>query len=182
MAERQAHGFRFEQKIKDILDVNEVKSYTSKWDIGDSISIKFISSRGTIDMGSVVRIFEALERGNWTMILGRHTDKVCDAVYELFFTEEICKKLMGDLTLQDVVEFDNAIKSFGPGKHNEARAYAKAWKEENKHKMGMLTIQPKIDSKNQRRVQCGINRTNLEKLFELETCSTFEKLVGENFG
>lgn len=183
MAERQIHGFRFEERVKEILEVNEHKPYNSSWDIGDSVSVKFISSTGTIDMGSVVRIFEALERGNWTMVLGRHTNKVCDNVYELFFNKSICDDLMGQLTLEDVTEFDNAIKSFGEGLHNEARAYAKNWKQENKHKMGLLTIQPKIDSKRQRRVQCGINKTNLAKLFgELTPCETFSALVGEKFG
>jgi hypothetical protein len=180
MAERQAHGFRFEDSVKRILGVEENKSYTDKWDIGSNISVKFISSKGTVDMGSVVRIFEALNNPGWTMILGTHTNKVCERVVEIEFTEEVCEALKGDLTLEDVTEFDRQVKSYGLGKHQEARDFAKQWKKE--HKQGMLTIQPKIDSKTQRRVQCGINKTNLKKLFDLQQSERFAELVGEDFG
>lgn len=181
MTERQIHGFNFEHRIKDILNIYEEKPYTSKWDIGSNISIKFISTTGTVDMGSVIHIFESFETPNWSMILGRHSNKVCTDVYELQFTKDICDKLKGSLTLKDVKEFDRAIKTFSKGHHEEARQFAKQWKIDNKAKTGLLTIQPKIDSKTQRRVQCGINQTNLRKLFSLETTNRFSSLIGENF-
>lgn len=181
MSERQSHGFAFENRVKSLLGVTEEKSYTSKWDIGSNISVKFISSTGTVDMGSAVRIYESLENPGWKMILGRHVDKVCVDVFELEFTPEICEKLKGDFTSRDILAFDEAIKSFEVGRHVEAREFAKLWKAHMKKRMGLLTIQPKIDSRSQRRVQCGINRTNLQKLFNLTTSETFKSLIGENF-
>ena len=44
-------------------------------------------------------------------------------------------------------------------------AFAKKWKKENAHKMGLLTITHKIDSKSQRRVQCNLNYSNYVRLF-----------------
>ena len=79
-------------------------------------------------------------------------------------------------------EFEEKIKSFPVGEHLEARAYAKNWKKENKGKTGLLTINPKIDSKSQRRVQCSINNTVLNKLFKVEQDAIFAHLVGVNFG
>lgn len=180
MAERQRHGFNFEDAVKPILG-EAGNHYTAEWDVGTNTSIKFIGS-GTIDMGSIVRIFSHLQNPGWYMILGRHNKKVCSAVYELTFTEEICKALMGGLTLADVTEFDTTIKSFGLGRHEEARAYAKEWKNANKTRTGLLTIQPKIDSKTQRRVQCGINNTNFKKLFpSVQLSEKFQSLVGVDF-
>lgn len=181
MAERQAHGFRFESAVKEVLGVSDTKGYTAAFDIGEDISVKFIG-KGTVDMGSVVRIFEHCLKPGWKMVLGRHSgNKVCSAVYELDFDEEVCSRLMGALSLEDVASFDAKVKSFPEGEHDAARKYAKAWKAEHKHKMGLLTIQPKIDSKSQRRVQCGINNTNLQKLFSLVPSDTFASLIGENF-
>jgi len=180
MAERQQHGFNFENAVKSFLGAQN-NSYTAEWDAENNISIKFIGS-GTIDMGSIVRIFTHLQNPGWTMILGRHSNKVCHSVYELTFTEEVCKALRGHLTLEMVTEFDNTVKSFVVGQHKEARAYAKMWKLANKLRMGLLTVQPKIDSKNQRRVQCGINNTAFKKLFpNAQLSKRFESLVGVNF-
>lgn len=180
MSERQIHGFNFENAVKPLLGAQS-NSYTAEWDANDNISIKFIGS-GTIDMGSIIRVFTHLQNPGWQMILGRHRNKVCHSVYELTFTEEVCKALRGDLSLEMVTEFDKTIKSFEVGQHREARTYAKVWKLANKFRMGLLTVQPKIDSKSQRRVQCGINNTAFEKLFpNAQLSKRFESLVGVNF-
>jgi len=182
MAARQQHGINFEQAVKSLLKVEDTKSYTAKWDIGEDTSVKFIKAGSSIDMGSVTRIFEALETPGWRMILGRHTNGMCEYVQDFIFTSEICSKLKGKLTLEDVSEFDKKIKSYAVGYHEPARAFAKQWKAQHKSVTGMLTISPKIDSKNQRRVQCGINNGNFCKLFpEAKHNNTYDSLVGELF-
>lgn len=182
MAERQAHGFKFEDKVKETLGIIDSAAYTAEWDIGDNTSVKYIAGTGSINMASVVRIVKALNNPGWTMILGRHDNKTCTKVSTIVFDKDTCETILGDLTLEQVQEFEEKIKSFPVGKHLEARAYAKNWKKENKGKTGLLTINPKIDSKSQRRVQCSINNTVLNKLFKVEQDARFTQLVGVNFG
>ena len=183
--ERNAHGFRFEERVIKELNLVPEENYTAKWDAYDSntpISIKCISKTGNIDCGSIVRMFGHFAVPGWDMIVGRHQNKVLQAVFRYSFTDQICKDLIGDLTLEDVKEFDEGVKSFPPGYHEEARMYAKEWKREYKPKMGLLTVQPKIDSKKQRRVQCGINRGAEGKLFSTNSYSLLPGLVGVDFG
>lgn len=181
MSERQKHGFNFENAVKEVLGVDEEKSYTAKWDIGDSISVKFIREGGAIDMGSMPRVVKALMEKDFTMILGRHKDKVCTEVYELVFDERVRKALLGSISLNSIEELDIVIKAFPRGKHEEAREYAKFWKKINKDKFGLLSPAPKIDSHTQRRIQCTINNSNLKKLFDLTPSEKFSSLIGVSF-
>ena len=183
--ERNAHGFRFEERVIKELNLVPEENYTAKWDAYDSntpISIKCISKTGNIDCGSIVRMFGHFAVPGWDMIVGRHQNKVLQAVFRYSFTDQICKDLIGDLTLEDVKEFDEGVKSFPPGYHEEARMYAKEWKREYKPKMGLLTVQPKIDSIVQRRVQCGIKGTSVLKLFSATPYLPLVDLVGVDFG
>lgn len=181
MSARQIHGFKFEDAVKKILNIQEEKSYTSKWDIGDSISVKYIKVGGSIMMGDIKRQFEPLQTLTSVIILGRHQDRVCTDVCEVEVTAEIWSKLHGSLTLEEVTAFDKKLKSFPVGQHLEARAYAKEWIANNKHKIGMLTVNPKIDRNAQRRVQCSINTTNFNILFNVSTSPKFKVLIGGDF-
>jgi hypothetical protein len=127
-------------------------------------------------------MFEHFADPGWDMIVGRHQNKVIQTVFRYSFTEQVCKDLMGDLTLDDVKEFDTNVKSYPQGYHEEARIYAKSWKKEYKPKMGLLTVQPKIDSIKQRRVQCGINRSAAHKLFSSTPYLPLQWLVGIDVG
>jgi hypothetical protein len=182
--ERQAHGFRFESAVISTLNLEPSENYTSTWDAfdnGNPISIKCISSTGNVDCGSIVRMFEHFQNPGWEMIVGRHKNKIITSVHRYLFTEEVCSLLKGDLTLEEVSDLDSCIKSFGEGYHEEAREVAKEWKAENRSRMGLLTVQPKIDSRRQRRVQCGINRSALNKLFSKDEFAPLQHLVGVNF-
>ena len=156
-----------------------------QWDVGEDTSIKFIRQTGSVDMGSARRIFETLEaKKTWKMYLGRHENKICLRVYELTFTAEMAASLMGELTTEDIALYERGIstKSFPEGQHLAARAFSAQWKKDHKKKTGLLTINPKIDSKNQRRVQCSLNTTSLNKLFTLASSPKFADLIGVGFG
>lgn len=187
MAERQNHGFAFEAEVIKTLNLKKDPNYTSTWDAwtedGTPVSIKCISETGNIDCGSIVRMYQHFLRPGWIMYLGRHRNKVITSVHKYIFTQEICEKLAGKLTLEEVRDLDLCIKSFGRGEHEKAREVAQLWKKENKDRMGLLTVQPKIDSKIQRRVQCGINRTAVRECFGQEqSFDELKNLVGVNFG
>ena len=187
--ERQVHAFKFEDQIKIDLDVvEEEKGYIDEWDIGTNVSVKFIKEKGPIAGSDILRMLKHLDTvietgDSFFMILGRHINKKCSAVYELEFTPEICKALKGQLTTELIKEFADQVKHDFKGPENEkaCQLFHKQWKEEHKHLMGKLTVNPKVNSTN-RRVQCSINMRNYNSLFgNIEPSDKFQHLVGVDF-
>ncbi|MCG2694542.1 hypothetical protein L6261_00445 [Candidatus Parcubacteria bacterium] len=173
MAEVQNHGFIFENWIKKILGVEKVASkYTQKWDIPNKIpvSVKFMGLTNALEFGSTVRIWEINKP--FILVIGRWKQtgdkKIIKSIDEINITPEILSMMKGEITLEEIKEFDKIIKKFSAGKkgQKEAIEFAKKWKSQRKDKMGLLTITHKIDSKNQRRIQCNLNYRNYIKLFK----------------
>jgi hypothetical protein len=83
--------------------------------------------------------------------------------------------------LEEIKEFDQKIKKFSAGEKGQAKGikFAKNWKLERKNRMGLLTITHKIDSKNQRRIQCNLNYNNYIELFGIPSFET--KFRDNNF-
>jgi len=171
MSEVQKHGFIFEDKVLNILGI-EKNTYTNKWDAcinNKNISIKCIGRNNAVELGSLQRFWGAepftMIIGWWEQVDGFH--KKITGVDELDFTEEILKKLKGNLTNLDIISAVNTLTlaSFPVGEHEKARSWFKNWKKEYKDKMGLLTLTGKVDSSSQRRWQCSINKTNYKKLF-----------------
>ena len=172
MVEVQKHGFTFEGWVKKILCADKVNcKYTQKWDVPGKIpiSIKCIGETNALELSSAVRFWE--NEKPFLLIIGRWKQieeiKKIVSIDEIFIDEIILKKLKGDLTLNELKDFNSRIISFYFGKEGQTEGinYARKWKRENKHKIGMITITHKIDSKNQRRLQCNINYKNYLKLF-----------------
>lgn len=172
MTEVQKHGFAFENWIKRTLGVDKVSSkYTQKWDISGKIpiSIKCIGKTNALELSSAIRFWEndkpfLLIVGRWEQV--GNVKKII-SIDELMIDKKILTKLKGDLKLEELKEFNKKIVSFPSGKkgQEEGISYANKWKEENNPKIGLITITHKIDSKNQRRLQCNINYQNYLKLF-----------------
>lgn len=172
MAEVQTHGFIFENWIKKILGVSKLADkYTQKWDIPSEtpISVKFMGLTNALEFGSTVRIWEIEEP--FTLVIGRWKqigkEKVVKSIDEITITPGILKEMKGDITLGEIKDFDKKIKKFPSGKEGQKQGinFANAWKRERKDRVGLLTITHKIDSKNQRRIQCNLNYKNYVKLF-----------------
>lgn len=172
MAEVQNHGFVFENWVKKVLGVDKLATnYTQKWDVpGETpISVKFMGLTNALEFGSTVRIWEINEP--FTLVVGRWeqvgNQKIVKSIDEITITPAILKKMRGDISLEQIKEFDKLIKKFPAGKRGqeEGIAFAKKWKAERENKMGLLTITHKIDSKNQRRIQCNLNYNNYVELF-----------------
>lgn len=122
-----------------------------------------------LEFGSTVRIWKINEIftivvGRWKQVGGK---KIIKSIDEIEITPKILAKMRGDITLAEVKDFDKKIKSFTPGKDGQKKGimFAKKWKVERKNRMGLLTITHKIDSKDQRRIQCNLNYKNYVKLF-----------------
>lgn len=172
MTEVQKHGFDFEDWVKIILGVKNLASkYTQKWDVpGETpISVKCIGLKNALEFSSTVRIWEINE--TFTLVVGRWQQvgnkKIIKSIDEINITPEILRKMRGNISLREVRDFDKKIKSFPTGKDGQRKGikFTKCWKAERKNRMGLLTITHKIDSKNQRRIQCNLNFKNYVKLF-----------------
>jgi tRNA A37 threonylcarbamoyladenosine biosynthesis protein TsaE len=85
-----------------------------------------------------------------------------DAVY---VSNKVFKELKGDLTLEDIYYLNQTLRTFGAGKHQEAREWAKQAKEKYNNKTS-FDIRFKIDSKNQRRIQCALKLEELYKMLD----------------
>ena len=186
MSEVQEHGFIFENWIKKILRVEKIESkYTQKWDIPDKIpiSVKSIGLTNALELGSTVRIWEINKP--FSLVIGRWEQngdkKIIKSIDEINITLEILNKMRGNINLEEIKDFDQKIKKFSAGKNGQIEGieFAKNWKSERKDRMGLLTITHKIDSKNQRRIQCNLNYKNYIKLFGTPSFET--KFRDNNF-
>ena len=172
MAAVQNHGLIFEKWVKKIIGVNELATkYTQKWDVPGEvpISVKFMGLTNALEFGSTVRIWEIEEP--FTLVVGRWgqrgNEKIVRSIDEITITPEILKRMKGKIAREEIKAFDERIKMFPPGKKGQKEGidFANRWKEERKKRIGLLTITHKIDSKNQRRIQCNLNYNNYVKLF-----------------
>jgi hypothetical protein len=172
MVEVQNHGFLFENWVKNVLKVDKLATnYTQKWDIEGKvpISVKFMGLTNALEFGSAVRIWEINEP--FILIIGRWEQvndmKIVRSIDEIKITTDHLNIMKGNITLEEIKEFDMKIKSFPSGKEGQKNGifFANKWKQERKKRMGLLTITHKIDSKNQRRIQCNLNYKNYFKIF-----------------
>lgn len=179
MSEVQNHGFVFENWIKKILGVNHLAyNYTQKWDISGEtpLSVKFMGLTNALEFGSTVRIWEIEE--SFTLVVGRWeqlgNEKIVRSIDEITITSSILKRMKGQISLEEIKSFDEKIKKFPAGKkgQGEGIAFAKKWKDDRKDRIGLLTITHKIDSKNQRRIQCNLNYDNYVRLFGVPSMKT----------
>jgi len=172
MVEVQKHGFIFETWIKKILGVKRLAEYyTQKWDIPGEmpVSVKCMGLKNALELGSTVRFWEINKP--FTLVIGRWKQvgvrKKIVSIDEIDITPEILKKLRGRVSLKEIRIFDKKIKTFPPGKAGQKKGikFAREWKNKNKNRFGLLTITHKIDSKEQRRIQCNLNLKNYVEIF-----------------
>lgn len=172
MTEVQEHGFIFENWIKQILNIDHLASnYTQKWDIPGEfpISVKCMGEFNALEFSSAERMWEIDD--DFLLIVARWkqigSNKVIISIDELLFNETILNKLRGDISLDELRAFNDRIKNFPPGRAGQEAGseFAEQWKRINSHKMGLLNIAAKLDSKTQRRVQCNLNYSNYVSLF-----------------
>ncbi len=164
--ERQQHGFKFEDWLKkEFFDIH----YGSKWDIprelnpnknGGPISIKTAKWKGSIYFGDAIRQFEINETftlivGFWEAIRGhKKVVKIAETVVSI----EKWRKLWYPLTSGDLKELDDIIKDRNVGHVlSRERAQANIKELKNYGKWPIFTLNPKIDSKTQRRLQCSLS-------------------------
>lgn len=181
MSTNQLHGKTFEREvITQCFGFTEEQvsefSNTAVFDIpfgittcqhptGKPVSIKTTAALAAAK-AAIVCLSDARRVWSWDrpliLVVGLYdqvdTVKRFHTVYEFHFrlTDGERKRLYGELTLAEVTYFHDTLKTFGPGQHEAASAWAKA------HKLaltpratGAIQLNAKIDSKRQRRLQCS---------------------------
>ncbi len=172
MPEVQRHGFDFENWIKETFFTFNPIKYTEKWDVPADlntstaipaefqrlpVSIKTSKYGSPIGFGDAVRQFDNDE--DFLLIVGFWKQ---DGGYKNFVSVEAVKvtvddwkKLFLPLIEGDVKNLDSTIKDRSID-YWEARKRAREEKKTPKFKSASIVLNPKIDSKDQRRLQCSL--------------------------
>jgi hypothetical protein len=89
-------------------------------------------------------------------------------IREFLITPVEHQKLLGTVSFQEVSDFHDQILTFGIGQHKIARASAKKLKSSLKSR-SIVQLNPKIDSVDQRRLQCSVAMNALIKNIATQT-------------
>ncbi len=166
-AEVQSHGVLFEQWVRDsFFGGYTPDSYTQKWDIpaevnqahgGIPANPKAIKYGSPVDMGDALRQFAVDEE--FLLIVGfwqqEEEEKKFVKIVTPRVTPEVYRRLWEPVTLGDLQALDAVVKdrSLTP---KEAAIQAKAMKSRPPFTQAIMQVNPKIDAKGQRRLQCSI--------------------------
>jgi len=181
MSTNQLHGKTFEREvITKCFGLTEEQvselSNTSVFDIpfgittcqhptGNPVSIKTAAAKAAA-RAAIVCLSDARRVWAWDrpliLVVGLY-DQVAEVkrfhtVFEFHIqlTDSERRRLYGDLTLAEVTHFHETLMRFGPGQHLAASAWAKSHKAElSTRATGAIQLNPKIDSRRQRRLQCS---------------------------
>ena len=172
--EVQQHGLVLEQWVRaTFFDGYQPSRYTQKWDIPASANKRFggvpvnpkAAKYGTpVDLGDALRQRKISEpfilvvgfwrqEGDEKHFVNLIAPRIEPAVWE---------KLWGPVTLADLERLDSVIKdkSLTPA---EARAAAQKIKNAPPFTQSVIVVNPKIDSKTQRRLQCSLRFADVFK-------------------
>lgn len=183
MPQVQKHGFMIENAIRvnafDLCEeendtnTHDIPKENNKFDSNETISVKATVSN-KIDCGDIIRFYDYdfNEKHTIMLITVKQVDgetKQITNIYEIDYSKELHNHLFGTISREELVDYVNSVKGIAAGKltaEERDEKYKKQKKElQKKHQM-KITVCPKVDSKNQRRVQCSINNfANLCKDF-----------------
>lgn len=165
--EVQRHGLVFEEWVRNtFFDGYRPSTYTQKWDIPASVNQHFggvpvnpkaVKYGTPVDLGDALRQFKIAEP--FILVIGfwRQDDDVKRFVNIVSprIAPETWKKLWGPVTLADLERLDAVVKdkSLTPA---QARVAALKIKNAPPFTESIIVVNPKIDSKTQRRLQCSL--------------------------
>ena len=201
MPEVQLHGFDFENWTKKTFFADFTVSYSNKWDIPAEfnqleilpesflhlpVSIKTCKNRCPIGFGDALRQFKIDE--DFLLIVGfweqNGGDKNFVAVEAVKINAKDWKNLFQPLTENDLESLDSAIKN-KDWHYSEVRKLAQEIKKA--FPPTKMILNPKIDSKSQRRLQCSLpfnvfwNDIVKKELYRNIECSLFGERLPNPF-
>jgi len=192
LTQSQKHGFIFENRLREKVfelknkkndtDIHDISSSENKFNSNENISIK-ISCNGDIGCGDILRFYKYDFTQKNTMIVGIYKQindkqKQIEAIYEIDYNKNLHDLLFGQIEEEEIQHYVNVVKNIPHGfVKKEDRLYLKL-KETYQKGFGMkIIINPKVDSKNQRRVQATIPK--IEKILEEHPEFVISKTTGE---
>jgi hypothetical protein len=172
--EVQQHGLVLEQWVRDtFFDGYQPTHYTQKWDIPASANKRFggipvnpkAAKYGTpVDLGDALRQRKIAEP--FILVVGFWRQDGDEKHFVNLIAPRIepatWEKLWGPVTLADLERLDAVIKdkSLSPA---AARAAAQKIKNAPPFTQSIIVVNPKIDSKSQRRLQCSLRFADVFK-------------------
>lgn len=181
MQQSQESGFKFENLIKSYIfnlpedinntDLHDIPKEKNIFNKNENISIKSTLSN-TIYCGDIINFYNYNFNEINTIILIKYFQnnkrKQIEKIYEIDYNKNMFELLFGNLPIQEIQTYIEKIKNIPKNINNEdAKKYFDYINEKNilKNKYNQkIQINPKIDSKQQRRVQCSI--TNFPDLLK----------------
>lgn len=171
----QSHGLFWDSEIREkVFELPNCKNDTTKFDIPcnknkwnptENISIK-TSGNENIDCGDVLRFYDR-DTNDITIILVKYAqtanEKQIRQIMEINYNDKLKHLLFGTIPRCVLSEYVAFIKSIPHGKvtTETKQKYMKMKKDMQKQYNMKINISPKVDSKNQRRVQCSIPKTDV---------------------
>ena len=168
MAERQLHGFTFEQAIIKEMNITPTKNYTDEWDgmYGEiPVSIKCIKNGSDIDMADYFRnsnknkdfiLIVGFWENDGNNIVNTHYLFIPAEEWRLMFPLEFAEKFKNLLTgITNSHEDDERWKE-------EINELKKEWKDKTNN---LIRPRFKRDHKSQKRIQCAINYNDFYNYF-----------------
>jgi hypothetical protein len=165
--EVQRHGYVFEKWVRDAFFQSYEGDYTQEWDVAREanrnygeipVSIKTAKYGGAVDLGDALRQYSINQK--FLIIIGywkQEADKkrivnIVAAVVE----PDQWKKLWEPITRAELQRLDAIVKNrvLSPP---EARAEARKIKSAAPFSQAVMGVNPKIDSRSQRRLQCSLS-------------------------
>jgi hypothetical protein len=185
----QLHGKRFEDILKSAFPgaSDHSRKATSLFDIegtydrenGLPTSIK-TTCNDTICLASAVKFWKTTNSQRW--LIGRYRQtpatKQFHELLEFILTEDMLKSMRGDVTLCEISDYDASLRRFAVGMHVECRQWAQASKSTLASRLGAVMLNPKIDSRHQRRLQCSITVPRLSALCAPVSYTEYYRDVG----
>jgi hypothetical protein len=164
--EVQRHGFDFEEWVRDTFFEGYKGEYTQDWDLpatvnprfgGIPVSIKTAKYGSSIGLGDALRQFKIEESfllivGFWKQE-GQHKKWVNIVATEVQPAQ--WRNLWNPITVADIQKLDSLIKDRSLH-YEEVREQAKTLKSSSPYADCLMVLNPKIDSKVQRRLQCSL--------------------------
>lgn len=171
MPESQAHGFIWEKSVLEgvygIFNTQQQGgSYTRKHDVPanenmiDHVNVSIKTAGGkSVDMGDARRVFDTTMNEPINLLVLQYkqegAEKVLKNVLEIDLTSST-EELFGGVTLAEISELHEYIRNIPPGTASLGiREEYKQRAGKLNSKSGALQFRPKVDSKNQRRLQCS---------------------------
>jgi hypothetical protein len=170
MTESQAHGFIWEKSVLEgvygIFNTQQGGSYTRKHDVPanenmiDHVNVSIKTAGGkSVDMGDARRVFDATMNEPITLLVLQYkqegAEKVLKNVLEIDLTSST-EELFGRVTLAEISELHDFLRAIPPGTASlQIKQEYRQRAGELNSKSGALKFRPKVDSKNQRRLQCS---------------------------